>query len=702
MRVREIETSREAKEIALEALMAAPQGVFDFETCKKSFPNVGYPTVNYRDCDVVLSSFYTGEEEVFVLHGDLYKELRPWFESEDHAKIGHNFYYDINVLTHTTGWALRGKKFETMYMYWLTDGQYGDNKEELGLETIAERHYNVKFSKFSDVWGQHREGRTLTYPSMWDVVYNENSPFYNREKAIWYSAEDVYADWFLFKDVERILKAFDLWDLYVNNAMIFQELLNDMTENGGIALNLAVFQEIYEITQKQYMRADHLFRQRTHPHANQNSTPQKQHIFFQHGLYKAKTGHFSKKPDLLDCGCPQPHIVDPKAYGHLTKTKAPSTSYARMKQLAEQEGCAAAKVLEMQGSVKTISDFATRIIHQSEYEKTILPDGSEHLYKVLRPNWWAMLTTGRVSTGSNNIEIPVFARPEKKKKSKTYNYGTSVQNIPSNPEKDPYKIRRGFVARPGHVLVVADYDQLELRILANLTLDPLWLKIFDEGIDPHSLMAVRAFRLDCEWHEVKKKYKPYRSKTKAVNYGIVYGLGEKSLAGQTGMTVDEARDLIQRWYEEAPYVKAYIDECHWFAARYGYVHTMDGRRRYLPNVSAYLNAHSGKPVDWRNPKSLKHIHRSDMNRAANTPIQGHAGDVMRKAQVNLYKDPRTKKLISAQFQRMQIHDELVCEARIEHAEEACALLSYHMENAVKLRVPYTASASYGYAWSDCK
>lgn len=703
-----------------ELLLRSPGAVCDTETCSTNPTTKGQPTVNTRECEVFLSSYFTGEGPVYVVERDRIARLRDWFESGDHKKVGHNLSFDAQVVRDCFGFNFDGFFGDTMYMYWLTDCQYGDNKDDLKLEVICERVYGFLFSLFKDVFGKHKykvpkglpkgqkpdashaccayfreryfENGDIEfklkshYPSVFDVVFNKNSPHYNRDGALNYAAEDVWSAYYLYQDLKRILRAFGLWNLYVEEGIPFLQILARMEEHGGMALNTSVIEEIQRKTHRQTLRADELFKQRVHPEANMKSPPQMQHIFFTHGEFTQATGFFKKNPTMLSCGCDRPHEFNENNPKHVTDSGKPSAGGERMKELWEKEKCRAAEVLVHKGSVQTIREFADRLLNNSGIEEVCIEDVI-HKYRVWRPSWWPFLTTGRTSTGQNRQEE-----------------GGSCQNIPKRKDKDPYVSRRAFVARPGHVLVVSDWDQLELRILAHLCRDPVWLEIFAKGIDPHSQMAIKIFKLKCPWEEVSDRYPDERAIAKNTNYGIVYGQTAVGLASKINLPREECEVIIRDWLDASHYVRAYLDECKWFGSKYGYIPTIDGRRRYLPDASLWHKSHGDHIMPWYNPRSLSSGQRKDLNRMCNTPIQGSAGDLMRKAQINISRDPTLTRLGHPVrgFQLYQIHDEMIGEVREEDGEEAAYHLQYQMQNAMETEPICTATAQYAHCWVDAK
>ena len=254
----------------------------------------------------------------------------------------------------------------------------------------------------------------------------------------------------------------------------------------------------------------------------------------------------------------------------------------------------------------------------------------------------------------------------------------NLQNIPVRTELGR-EIRRAFIPEDGCVLVDADYSQIELRVLAAMSGDQGMQQAFRNGVDIHQSTASEVFGIPLS--EVSAEM---RSRAKAVNFGVVYGISEFGLARNTGTGVREAASFIERYFTRYPAVKRFMDEEVRKGYAQGYVKTLMGRRRYLPEL-----------------KSENRALRAFGERAAmNSPIQGTAADIIKIAMVNTVRALRSKNLKSRLI--MQVHDELIMEAPIEEKDEAVRLLRDAMENAAKLSVPLLAEAKTGGNWNECK
>lgn len=254
----------------------------------------------------------------------------------------------------------------------------------------------------------------------------------------------------------------------------------------------------------------------------------------------------------------------------------------------------------------------------------------------------------------------------------------NLQNIPVRTELGR-ELRRMFVAEQGRVLVDADYSQIELRVLAHVADDDAMIEAFRGGQDIHATTASKVYGVPVE--DVTSQM---RSSCKAVNFGIVYGISDFSLAQDIGVTRKEAAAFIQSYLDTYPGVQHYMESIKQSARETGYVETLFGRRRALPEL---------------NSKNFNL--RSFGERAAmNTPIQGTAADIIKIAMLRV-RDRLKAEGFEARL-ILQVHDELILEAPEHEAERAAALLREEMEHAAELRVPLVAEAKIGHSWYETK
>lgn len=254
----------------------------------------------------------------------------------------------------------------------------------------------------------------------------------------------------------------------------------------------------------------------------------------------------------------------------------------------------------------------------------------------------------------------------------------NLQNIPVRTELGG-EIRKMFVPAPGNVLVDADYSQIELRVLAHIADDTAMQEAFRSGEDFHSVTAATVFGVTPE--EVTPQM---RRSAKAVNFGIVYGISDFSLAGDIGVTRKEARAYIDNYLEHYQGVRSYMKTVVEQARQTGYVETMYGRRRALPELhSSNYNVRTGAE-----------------RMALNTPIQGTAADIIKIAMIRV-RERMEREGLRAKLV-LQVHDELIVECPQEEAEQVLRLVTEEMESAAELKVPLVAEAHVGKSWYDAK
>ena len=254
----------------------------------------------------------------------------------------------------------------------------------------------------------------------------------------------------------------------------------------------------------------------------------------------------------------------------------------------------------------------------------------------------------------------------------------NVQNIPVRTALGA-EIRKFFVAKEGCTLVDADYSQIELRVLAAVSGDTHMIEAFRQGADIHRMTASQVFHVPFD--EVPPEL---RSRSKAINFGIVYGISAFSLSQDIGVTVREAQQYIDDYLSTYSGVAAYMKNSVEKARADGYVETVFHRPRYLPDI------HSKKPAL-----------RSFSERVAmNMPIQGTAADIIKLAMIHVYRRLKEEGLASRLI--LQVHDELIVEAPLEEADRAAAIVREEMEGAVKLAVEMKADVHQGKTWYDAK
>ncbi|MGZ5871635.1 MAG: DNA polymerase I [Bradyrhizobium sp.] len=333
--------------------------------------------------------------------------------------------------------------------------------------------------------------------------------------------------------------------------------------------------------------------------------------------------------------------------GTKTKTGAWSTSAQILDELAEQGHEFPKKILEWRQVSKlksTYTDALPTYVHPQTHRV--------HTTYAL-----AATTTGRLSSNEPNL-----------------------QNIPVRTE-DGRKIRRAFIATPGHKLMSADYSQIELRLLAEIADIPVLKQAFREGLDIHAMTASEMFGVP-----VKDMPGEVRRRAKAINFGIIYGISAFGLANQLGIAREEASAYIKKYFERFPGIRAYMDATRDFCRSHGYVETLFGRKCHYPDIKA----------------SNASIRSFNERAAINARLQGTAADIIRRAMVRM-EDALAEKKLSAQM-LLQVHDELVFEVPEDEVAATLPVVQHVMQDApfpaVLLSVPLHVDARAADNWDE--
>jgi DNA polymerase-1 len=333
--------------------------------------------------------------------------------------------------------------------------------------------------------------------------------------------------------------------------------------------------------------------------------------------------------------------------GTKTKTGAWSTSAQILDELAEQGHEFPKKILEWRQVSKLKSTYTDAL---PEYV-------NPQTHRVHTTYALAATTTGRLSSNEPNL-----------------------QNIPVRTE-DGRKIRRAFIASPGHKLVSADYSQIELRLLAEIADIPVLKQAFRDGLDIHAMTASEMFGVP-----IKDMPSEVRRRAKAINFGIIYGISAFGLANQLGIAREEASAYIKKYFERFPGIRAYMDATRDFCRAHGYVETLFGRKCHYPDIKA-----SNASV------------RSFNERAAiNARLQGTAADIIRRAMIRM-EDALAAHKLSAQM-LLQVHDELIFEVPDDEVAATLPVVQHVMQDApfpaVLLSLPLQVDARAAHNWDE--
>jgi DNA polymerase-1 len=276
--------------------------------------------------------------------------------------------------------------------------------------------------------------------------------------------------------------------------------------------------------------------------------------------------------------------------------------------------------------------------------------------------------TGRVHTSFNQA-VAVTGRLSSN--------NPNLQNIPIRTEKGR-EIRKAFIARDeNHVLMSADYSQIELRIMASLSKDPTMVEAFRQNQDIHAITAAKVFKVPLD--EVTSDQ---RRQAKMVNFGLIYGITAFGLAQRLGIKKSEATDIVTSYFEEYPGVKAYMDNSIVKAREHGYAETLLGRKLNLPNINA----------------GNQTIRSFAERNAINMPIQGTAADMIKLAMINIHRRIKAEKLAGKMV--LQVHDELIFDVPAQEVDSFNELIRHEMAEALPLEVPVTVNIGVGNNWLD--
>ena len=333
-------------------------------------------------------------------------------------------------------------------------------------------------------------------------------------------------------------------------------------------------------------------------------------------------------------------LFDKLGLPHRKKTKSGYSTDAATLESLRSYSPVIEDILEYRSCQKLLSTYADGLL------KVIGPDGRVHSTFLQTE-----ARTGRLSSTEPNL-----------------------QNIPVRTEQGS-RLRGFFVAKPGCILLDADYSQIELRILAHISGDEAMQEIFRTGGDIHRSTAARIYGMPPEMITPR-----LRSSAKAVNFGIVYGIGAYSLSRDIGVTVKEAEAFINSYLDSFPGVRKYMDDTIAFGKEHGYVATLFGRRRALPELTS----------------SSFNVRALGERMAMNTPIQGTAADIIKLAMVRVWRRLRAEGMQSRLI--LTVHDELIVEAPEAEAARAAEILQHEMEHCVSYSVPLSVEAKIGRNW----
>lgn len=359
--------------------------------------------------------------------------------------------------------------------------------------------------------------------------------------------------------------------------------------------------------------------------------------------------------DIYNLAGKEFNINSPKQLGEILFEDLKLPVYKKNKSGYSTDVDVLEKLKDKHPIIEKILDYRQLVKLNSTYAQGLMSHINEKTGKIHTRFHQTVTATGRLSSTEPNL-----------------------QNIPTRTDLGK-KIRKVFKAEKGKILIDSDYSQIELRVLAHISNDEIMINAFNQDQDIHTICASQIFNVP-----VDKVSKQLRSRAKAVNFGIVYGISDFGLSEQTGINIKEAKEYIEQYLEKYSGIKNYMDNIVESAKKTGYTETMFGRRRYIPEI-----------------KSNNYMVRKFGERAAmNTPIQGTAADIMKIAMIKVYKRMKAENLKSRII--LQIHDELLVEAPLDEADEIKKILHEEMESAAKLSVPLKVDIEQGNSWYQAK
>ena len=437
-----------------------------------------------------------------------------------------------------------------------------------------------------------------------------------------YAAADADMTYRLLEELTPEVEKIGLTDLMNDIEMPLIPVLSDM-EQAGIGVDVSVFKGLSREFSHRMLELEKGIYDVAGKEFNINSTQQLSDVLFgtlelpSKGLRKTKSGHFSTASDVLEGLRP---VDESGIIGRIVEFR----ELGKLKSTYVD-------------ALPNIVNEETGRIHSS-FNQT----GS---------------VTGRIASNSPNL-----------------------QNIPIRSEEGR-QIRRGFVPKDGHVLLAADYSQVELRVLAHVSKDEALIDAFHNDQDIHATTAAAVYSVPLD--EVKFEQRRF---AKAVNFGLIYGMGAYRLARDSDLTLAEAENFIKVYFERFPGIRTYLDETKAMARKEAYVETIFGRRRKFPVFLV------------RGGANQMAINRAERE-AINHPIQGSAADIIKIAMIRLHK------LLAEKYQArmiLQVHDELVLEVPDEELDEVEALVVDTMANAYSLDVPLKVDSGTGRNWLEIK
>lgn len=589
----------------------------------------------------------------------------PWvkdalLQNTEITKIGTNMKFDMHM-TANAGVEILGPVEDTLVMSWL----HNENRFGHGLKDTAKDYCGIKMLDFKDIFPMRKATKNLAGETAGDAIRRVLADPVGRAKAIEYSGLDAYATHrvrsYLKKRLfdESIRTGWNLWDHFSQWEATFTRVLWNM-ERRGFSICTGHLRTQKGPMEKAMVEIEGEIAGMAGWMVNINSTKQLRQLFF------TQLGYEPYK------------MTD----GGTTGNKQPSTDEEVLTYFAEQLRCPFSRLIMEHRKISKI--YGT-------YIEGLLGwvDPEYRIHTTLKQGG---TVTGRLSSAEPNL-----------------------QNIP-RAKGDRFKIRDAFVASFGKTLVVADYDQLEMKLMAHFSGDPKMVEAIASGKDLHCVTVALMFgEIYDEVYAAKKSKSPTpeqeillmkRQSAKAVGFGLIYGIGPDKLAVQLTeelhrlVTREEAKTDIGRYFAAFPGVKNFIKGTHNYCQDAEFVQTILGRKRRLPQINA-RGGSRGSDDDMGGVVS------EAQRQSVNSIIQGTASDVAKAAMIRAEFDPVLRDLEATLL--LQIHDELIFEAPDDDPDRIKAIKKRVTEimespfgDSFKLNVPLTTEAHHGYTWTEAK
>lgn len=654
----------------------APAYTYDFET-------LGTRTQRLRVCGLGLAwgpgpndgAYILTEhaEHPFLQWADVLPCVQPLLEDESITQIAHNSLFDASILDHY-GVNLHTNTYDTMVMAWLLNTETPN-----GLKDLVRRLYGHQMTELSQFVSQEV---VAWHPGK--ILRLDKAPIENLRE---YAIEDVTWTYRLWQDGLAALKEDPLLDRVYHE--LYQEYLPLLAQmqNDGVTLDLGILRQCERETREELERmveqiidlrpgcdfdgdlcrgwtaADIDVRRKDIPELQEKWRDKKvlRQLLYKyperaHKVFNPGSNHQLNKVLFGELGL--------RPIGEKKKTGQYSVAADVLTKML---------VRDDSGIVRALLRYSMLDKLQGTYhvglQELVDDDGR------VRTQYNATLKTGRLSSSQPNL-----------------------MNIPARTDEGK-QIRRAFVPRgPEWTMIVADYSQIEMRLLAHFSGDDALIEGFRRGADPHSITAKAIFDLDCDVLEVPEKFPTQRRIGKTANFAVSYGVGPETLATQiieaTGGEVtpssEDAKAIRDSLMARMPGVRDWIRYQERLARRLGVVRSLIGRPRHLPDARSYDPARA-------------RAYFGALRRAVNSPIQSSAADVIGIAMRNIRREFIERGWWRERvFLVLQIHDELVFEVEREIAEAVLERVKWNMEHAVELDVPIVAEPAMADSWYDAK